>query len=80
MQYFEKAQAIGEVHLTHKKGSKSDGNEMIKIVKKSLARALKQNGQDAEAKQIMDELVQQAIREKEEADRNKAEKEKEQKK
>ena len=57
---YDLAEQLGNDYLTHEKGSKSDGHRMVHTAKKYLAWALKQNGQEAEARKILQTVLEES--------------------
>uniref|UniRef100_A0A7S2NW59 Uncharacterized protein n=1 Tax=Leptocylindrus danicus TaxID=163516 RepID=A0A7S2NW59_9STRA len=64
---YKLAERIGQDHVDAAQGSEEDGKNMISVVKRARAIALKKVGRDDEAKALMKELVEQQVKEQAEA-------------
>lgn len=67
------AEQLGIDHLENEDGSVTDGKSMVASAKRARAFALKKIGKVEEAKSIIKELVEQQIKDNEEAEKKKAE-------
>jgi len=64
---YEKAEKLGNEHLSEEGGSEKDGKGMVACCKRARAFALKRAGKEDEAKKILKEVIEQQIKDNMEA-------------
>ena len=71
-EHYKIAEQLGIDHLEHEDGSKPDGKSMVASANRARAFALKKIGKIEEAKAIIKDLIEQQIKDNEEAEKKKA--------